>query len=78
MGALGTYLATLWATVKELAPLLKAGWYAALGLALAMWRDDRKMIDQYREIVDEERKLADKPVAGAAGRLRRSKFNRSA
>lgn len=78
MGTLSAYMAALWEAFKQFYPLMTKGFYAGLGAAAAIWRDDRKLIDQYRDIVDEERKLAAKPVVGAAGRLRNSKFNRSA
>lgn len=76
----GAFFAGLWAFLKGIAPhlwesALVAAGMLAKGLQIEA-ENNAALAEQRKAILDEERAAAERPAAGAAERLRRSKYTK--
>lgn len=69
MQAVAAFIAGMWLAIRQAAPAM-AG--ATIAFLIDLVKEDRKLTQQYKDILDEERKAAERPVADAAKRLRES------
>lgn len=75
------FFAGLWASIKAAGPFLRDASLIAAGMVIEALKiaaaENGKKAEQYREVLEEERRADERPVAGAAERLRQSGYTTS-
>lgn len=76
--ALAAFFTGLWAFLKGMGPHLRDASLVAAGMVIkgleVAAKDNGKLVDQYKAILEEERKAVARTNHGAAGKLRNSGY----